>query len=283
MGVNEILSNYAQEALSIALAGNDLKVIGRGQDVNPGEVWADDIFTCVLGFTSDMIDGSFVFCCGQDFLEAIAPQLTDEADVERRELLYKDWVGEVVNRAVGRFKASLQAHDVSISLNPPSVSRSAVSPLDDYADRAPSENIWMELAGSVFCCQLGADVDPTMDFSLLTDSGDTLEPSGAVLDLNPIKRKAQLKVKSPPINPNQVYGAPKATSKIGVLGVDIEADLLIIRFEGGISCSVELLALKERHVLKIFDQHIMVAVKAGICHLMIGGLSFDFPQKQAVA
>ena len=271
--INETLNDYAREAIIGAMADHDIKLLSVDPKDCIGE-WGKEIYACILGFSSPEMNGSLLICCESDFLEMMVPNV----GVGEEDLRYQDWLGEMANLTVGRLKTSMIAHGVSISLNPPSVSMSPVTILENYAERNPSGPFWFELNDLKFCVQLGADVDASVDFNKKIEVPN-LHPGGAVFNMNPVKAKKKLQPASEvPIGNVENEKKPLAPAP-GSISFEVLDGKARVLFSGGVIFSVNLDQLSGEQAISILGHNIEVLPQSGGCYFKVDGLGFFFPQE----
>ncbi|MFO0725223.1 MAG: chemotaxis protein CheX [Myxococcota bacterium] len=112
-----------------------------------------DSVSAIIGFTSANIRGNLLVSSPHDFLKRWVEQMTEGPAVDDQ---LHDWVGELSNQLLGRFKRKLLSRGVEIEMTPPSIVVGSNVRL-----RSPSRarRVEVELTRPGFDCALDLEVD----------------------------------------------------------------------------------------------------------------------------
>lgn len=180
------LNNYVRDAFEEVMANHTTAFLANGRQPEWIEEWPEEVYTCILGFHSDEMNGSLVICADEPMLKATCPTDIEDGDKESN---LRDWMGELGNLLVGRVKANMLKHDISLQLNPPSVTLSTPMIMDSYAERNPSGPFWFLVEDHRCCIQFGADYQGAeIDLTNTKNSGE-IGAGGAILDMNPVAKR----------------------------------------------------------------------------------------------
>ena len=269
-GISDTLNEYVKNAVLSALELSSAKLIAEGKQQQWLDEWSEEVFTCILGFSSEKMNGSLLLCCEKDFLEATSPG-GGKSEVE-----LSDWIGELGNLVVGRVKSSMLFHKVSLNMNPPSVSMAPASILESYAERNPSGPFWFEVDGKKICAQFGCTT-VGVDFQDVVTSGEEIHAGGAIMDMNPVAKKpAQKKAQG-----ESVKSACALFSS--VMGVEVVEKGIKIGFSSGVSVLInnDLLAGEGREAINLGGERLEVEPSPKGVQVKYQGMAFFLPHSQA--
>lgn len=228
---NQIITQYVKNAVSEVL--RDFKVDSLDHDKKQTRSWLkdwpDEVYTCVMGFHSDSVNGSLVICCEEEILRSTCPT-KHLPDYNSRQTAFRDWLGEMGNLIMGRMKAAMLAHKVTLQLNPPSVTFSSPTILDSYAERNPSGPVWFLVDDEKLCIQFGADTK-SVDFDHVVESGD-LGPGQAVIGMNPLS-KSRIPPQTNPSKKSEISPSQQQFGVDSIQGIALEQGKVIIAFSQG--------------------------------------------------
>ena len=128
------------KALESSLAPVMLEPI---QDSN-AEAWLNDKLVSIVGFKSDEFSGTLILGCEIPFLESSCPCISKDTTPAEITEYINDWIGELSNLVMGRFKNFLAVYEIDFQINPPSIMPGTESIFERYSERHDSARAWFE-------------------------------------------------------------------------------------------------------------------------------------------
>lgn len=109
-------------------------------DVKRTDVYEEDFslfnMVAIVAIMADNFRGTMTLCIDQTLLEASHPMA--KAGRAINEALVADWLGELANLTVGRFKLFLAGHGVNARITPPSIESTVEKVLKDFEQLKPT-------------------------------------------------------------------------------------------------------------------------------------------------
>lgn len=89
-------------------------------------------FAAVLGFSGEAVKGSLIVSCEKTLLQTSHPNLAMGMPVEDPDL--SDWIGEIANQILGRFKNKCSAAGVVFSMSTPTALMGSQLSVNNFKD-----------------------------------------------------------------------------------------------------------------------------------------------------
>ncbi len=135
-------------------------------DVKRTDVYEEDFSlfnsVAILAIMADNFRGTMTLCVDQTLLESSHPMA--KAGRALTDALVADWLGELANLTVGRFKLLLSGHGINARITPPSIESSVEKVLKDFEQLKPTQRFWFAVGSDTALCQLSVEFDETVDF-----------------------------------------------------------------------------------------------------------------------
>ena len=292
---HEKIRKYVVDAVIASLQGEGPDYVEDFESQERSTLFDDLALTSILSFDHPLIRGTIILCCDSDTAAATCPGGAKPGDASSQARL-EDWVGELTNLIVGRFKNFMLAHQVRIQLRPPSVSMAPFSTLATYSERMPTQVFWFKVKDLAFCVQLSAEVSDDLDLYTILDRNETVPrpgdvvmtlnekpkakaiESGSVAFMNPPAKVAPTKAtQSLPQRPNQHERSDGIGDFCGLSWLD--GSRIALRFESGteIRMNVSEIARTGARVISVGGVAIQVQSQAEGLVFQIDGISISLP------
>lgn len=188
--------------------------------------WNHDKLVCVLGFKGPSFSGSLILGCEIPFLKATCPCIPPDLPSAEISGFINDWIGELSNLVIGRFKNFLAVHKIEFTINPPSVMEGTETIFQRFSERYDSSRSWFEseegdrVSMMLTCEQEGFQLS---DFSQANDQ-EHLDAGSGVLTLENFdpNQNANTIMKSEGVVPKGFYESCKVISETDIEESDLD-------------------------------------------------------------
>ena len=175
---DSLLMEHFESAVRQFFADQDVVFQSLQKNLQPGP----PLFNCLIEVKHSLLHGTVIFSTDRKFLIDSYP-IASSTDLGDDVLM--DWLGEMVNRIVGRFKNQLLPFNIDIEISPPSVTCEDVSLFSDGSEKSIR---FCHIRGRNLGYQCLIEIDKSIDFGLKDDSVRTID-QGKIIYCQPEKKK----------------------------------------------------------------------------------------------